>query len=149
MSLGRKIADARKEKNLTQEQLADLISVTRQSISRWESDQSYPEMNKIVYLAEILGVSCDYLLNDNCDRTEVKTESSSAITRLLYGLKGKNVRLSFYCDEIDYDIINVTCVIVDFDGQWMNVEYTKGKKTETKLLPVSSILSIKYMKEGK
>lgn len=48
MALGRKIAEARKEKNLTQEQLADLMSVTRQSISRWESDQSYPEMDKIV-----------------------------------------------------------------------------------------------------
>jgi len=57
MSIGRKIADARKAKNLTQEQLADLMSVTRQSISRWESEQSYPEMDKIVFLAEILGVS--------------------------------------------------------------------------------------------
>lgn len=149
MSLGRKIAYARKEKNLTQEQLADLMSVTRQSISRWESDQSYPEMDKIIYLAEILEVSCDYLLNDNCDKTEGKKESNGAITRLIYGLKGKKIRLSFYNDAIDYDLINVTCVIADFDGQWMNVEYTKGKKTETKLLPVSSILSIKYMKEGK
>jgi len=53
MGLGNKIADARKSKNMTQEQLAELMSVTRQSISRWESDQSYPEMEKIVYLAEI------------------------------------------------------------------------------------------------
>ncbi len=149
MTVGRKIAEARKQKKLTQEQLADLMSVTRQSISRWESDQSYPEMEKLVHLAEILGVSCDYLLNDNSSNIEVKKESSSGITRLLYGLKGKNIRFTFYDDAIDYDLLNVTCVIADFDGQWMNVEYTKGKKTETKLLPVSSILSIKYMKEGK
>lgn len=149
MSLGRKIADARKEKILTQEQLAELMSVTRQSISRWESDQSYPEMDKIVYLAEILGVSCDYLLNDNCDKVEVKKENSSAVTRLLYGSKGKKVKLSFYNDAIDYDLLNITCVIEDFDGQWINVQYTKGKKTETKLLPISSILSIRYMKEEK
>ena len=149
MTVGRKIAEARKQKKLTQEQLADLMSVTRQSISRWESDQSYPEMEKLVHLAEILGVSCDYMLNDNSSNIEVKKESSSGITRLLYGLKGKNIRFTFYDDAIDYDLLNVTCVIADFDGQWMNVEYTKGKKTETKLLPVSSILSIKYMKEGK
>ncbi len=149
MALGRKIAEARKEKNLTQEQLADLMSVTRQSISRWESEQSYPEMDKIVYLAEILGVSCDYLLNDNHDNIQPKKDSSSSITRLLYGLKGKKIRFNFYNDAIDYDLFNVTCVITDFDGQWMNVEYTKGKKTETKLLPASSILSIKYMKEDK
>lgn len=40
MSIGNKIADARKKKNLTQEQLAELLKVTRQSISRWESDQT-------------------------------------------------------------------------------------------------------------
>ncbi|HCL01033.1 MAG TPA: hypothetical protein DHW61_01175 [Lachnoclostridium phytofermentans] len=147
MGFGNKIADARKAKNMTQEQLAELMSVTRQSISRWESDQSYPEMDKIVFLAEILGVSCDYLLKDNCDKTETKKEGGNAITRLLYGLKGKSVRLSFYNNEIDYDLLNTDCIIVDFDGQWINVEYTKGKKTETKLLPVSSILSIKYVKE--
>jgi transcriptional regulator with XRE-family HTH domain len=147
MGFGNKIADARKAKNMTQEQLAELMSVTRQSISRWESDQSYPDMDKIVFLAKILGVSCDYLLKDNCDKTETKKESGNAITRLLYGLKGKSVRLSFYNNDLDYDLLNTDCVIVDFDGQWINVEYTKGKKTETKLLPVSSILSIKYVKE--
>ena len=147
MGFGNKIADARKAKNMTQEQLAELMSVTRQSISRWESDQSYPEMDKIVFLAEILGVSCDYLLKDNCDKTETKKENGNAITRLLYGLKGKSVRLSFYSNDIDYDLVNTDCIIVDFDGQWINVEYTKGKKIETKLLPVSSILSIKYVKE--
>lgn len=105
MGIGNKIADARKAKNMTQEQLAELLSVTRQSISRWESDQSYPEMDKIIYLAEILGVSCDYLLKDNCEKTEMKKESGSAITRILYGLKGKKVRLTFYSDAADYNLI--------------------------------------------
>ncbi len=104
-------------------------------------------MDKVVYLAEILGVSCDYLLKDNYDKTETKKEGGNVITRLLYGLKGKSVRLSFYTNEVDYDLANTDCTIVDFDGQWINVEYTKGKKTETKLLPVSSILSIKFVKE--
>jgi hypothetical protein len=38
---------------------------------------------------------------------------------------------------------------MDYDGQWVNIEYTKGKKIESKFIPVSSILSIKYVKEGK
>lgn len=149
MSIGRKIADARKAKNLTQEQLADLMSVTRQSISRWESEQSYPEMDKIVFLAEILGVSLDYLLKDNISDNDDKKEKSTTVTRLLYGLKGKKVKLSFYNDGLDYDQPSSACTIVDYDGQWVNIEYTKGKKTESKLIPVSSILSIKYVKEGK
>lgn len=149
MSIGRKIADSRKDKNLTQEQLADLMSVTRQSISRWESEQSYPEMDKIVFLAEILGVSLDYLLKDNISDNDDKKEKSTTVTRLLYGLKGKKVKLSFYNDGLDYDQPSSACTIVDYDGQWVNIEYTKGKKTESKLIPVSSILSIKYVKEGK
>jgi transcriptional regulator with XRE-family HTH domain len=149
MSIGRKIAEARKTKNLTQEQLADLMSVTRQSISRWESEQSYPEMDKIVYLAEILGVSLDYLLKDNISGNEDNKAKGGSITRLLYGLKGKKVKLSFYSDGGDYPPSNSTCTIMDYDGQWVNIEYTKGKKIESKFIPISSILSIKYVKEGK
>ncbi|NLO62598.1 MAG: helix-turn-helix transcriptional regulator, partial [Clostridiaceae bacterium] len=82
MSIGSKIADARKEKNLTQEQLADMMSVTRQSISRWESDLSYPEMEKVVLLSELLGVNCDYLLNDSYDVQRSGAAGKSAVTRL-------------------------------------------------------------------
>lgn len=149
MSIGRKIAEARKTKNLTQEQLADLMSVTRQSISRWESDQSNPEMDKIVFLAEILGVSCDYLLKDNVNDNEDKKEKGGTITRLLYGLKGKKVKLTFY-DGDDLALSSyITCTILDYDGQWAHIECIKGKKIESKLIPVSSILSIQYVKEGK
>jgi len=146
MSIGSKIADARKEKNLTQEQLADMMSVTRQSISRWESDLSYPEMEKVVLLAELLGLSCDYLLNDSYDEQRSGTTGKSAVTRLLYGLKGKKVKLTLF--ETDYEVVGVVCTIVDFDGPWMSIEYTKSKKTMTKILPVSSIQSISIEKQG-
>ena len=67
MEIGSKIAQARKEKNLTQEQLAELMNVTRQTVSRWELQTAYPEMEKIVMLSDILGVSCDYLLHDHME----------------------------------------------------------------------------------
>ena len=144
MSIGNKIADARKEKNLTQEQLADMMSVTRQSISRWESGLSFPEMEKVVLLAELLDVSCDYLLNDSYEQQKFGTSGKSAVTRLLYGLKGKRVKLTLY--DTDYEIGNEACTIVDFDGPWVSVEYTKKKKAMTKILPVSSIQSISIVK---
>jgi len=128
MNIGKKITDARKAKNYTQEQLAELMSVTRQSISRWESDQSYPEMEKIVLLSEVLGVSCDYLLIERSE-TPSPAEAKSAITRLLYSAKGKRVKLTLYEDFTDLGTSNTECIITDFDGQWMNVEYIKGKKT--------------------
>lgn len=139
---GGRISAARKAKNLTQEQLAELMNVTRQSISRWESDQTYPEMEKIVRLAEILEVDCDYLLNENAEVKSPEKVKKTAITRLLQDLKGKKVILSLYNDVTDYDISNEKCVITDFDGQWMKVEYTRKKKVETKLIPVSSVMSI-------
>lgn len=65
MKIGEKIAKARKATNLTQDQLAELLEVTRQTISKWESDLAFPETAKIAKLAEILKVSCDYLLRED------------------------------------------------------------------------------------
>ncbi len=149
MAIGRKIASARKKRNLTQEQLADMMNVTRQSVSRWESEQSYPEMDKIGILAEILSVSCDYLLKEETESAGTKPEGRNPVTRLLYGAKGKKVKLKFYEDFLDMELLDAVCVITDFDGQWMSVEYKKGKNTEQKLIQVSSLLSIQYIKEGK
>ncbi|MBO5223734.1 MAG: helix-turn-helix transcriptional regulator, partial [Clostridia bacterium] len=53
MTLGEKIAKQRKEYNYTQEQLADILDVTRQSISKWESDMAYPETDKLVKLGKL------------------------------------------------------------------------------------------------
>ena len=64
MSMGSKLAEARRKNNLTQEQLAERLGVTRQAVSRWESDTAYPETDKIVRMSRLLGVSCDWLLQD-------------------------------------------------------------------------------------
>ena len=65
MSLGSKLAEERRKNNLTQEQLAERLGVSRQAVSRWESDAAYPETDKIVRMAALLGVSCDYLLRED------------------------------------------------------------------------------------
>lgn len=64
MTLGEKIAKQRKEQNLTQEQLAELLGVSRQSISKWESNLAYPETDKLIRLGKIFDCSMDYLLKD-------------------------------------------------------------------------------------
>ncbi|WP_253200393.1 helix-turn-helix domain-containing protein [Clostridium sp. CF012] len=78
MKTGEKIAKARKDINLTQDQLAELLEVTRQTISKWESDLTFPETSKISKLADALKVSCDYLLRDDQSVTaEVSMKSSN------------------------------------------------------------------------
>lgn len=73
MNIGEKIAKARRDVNLTQDQLAESLEVTRQTVSKWESDLAYPEVPKIAKLAEILEVSCDYLLKEANENKQNKT----------------------------------------------------------------------------
>ena len=65
MTIGEKIAKARREKRLTQEELADRLGVSRQAVSKWESGAALPETDKLARLSGLLGVSCDYLLCDD------------------------------------------------------------------------------------
>ena len=58
MTIGEKIARARRAKGWTQEELADRLGVTRQSVSKWESDAALPETDKHVRLCELLHMSC-------------------------------------------------------------------------------------------
>lgn len=62
MTLGEKIQALRKQKGLSQEQLSEMISVTRQAVSKWELNESSPDLDNIVQLSGIFDVSIDYLL---------------------------------------------------------------------------------------
>ena len=62
MEFAEKLIALRKSRELTQEQLAEQINVSRQSISKWESGQVIPEVEKIVELSKVFDVTVDYLL---------------------------------------------------------------------------------------
>ena len=62
MTIGKRIALLRKEKNLTQEELAQHIGVSPQAVSKWENDQTCPDISALPKLARLLGVSVDELL---------------------------------------------------------------------------------------
>ncbi len=61
MTLGEKLQKGRKEAGLSQEELAEQLGVSRQAVSRWENDNGYPEMEKMIRLSQIYRVSLDYL----------------------------------------------------------------------------------------
>ena len=61
-NIAERIQKLRKEKGLSQEELAEVVNVSRQAVSKWESEQSLPDIDKIIALAEYFGVSTDYLL---------------------------------------------------------------------------------------
>ncbi len=84
MNFGERLYELRKEKNLSQGDLAGMLGVSRQSVSKWENNNSVPDLEKIVKLSEIFGVSTDSLVknetvefseNENTEKTKVKKKS--------------------------------------------------------------------------
>lgn len=64
MTLGEKILELRRKNGVSQDVLAERLDVSRQAVSKWERDEAVPETEKIVKLAQVLGVTTDYLLLD-------------------------------------------------------------------------------------
>lgn len=60
--IGTKIKDARTAAQLTQEQVAEALGISRQTVSNWENDRTYPDIGSVVKLSDLYGVSLDYLL---------------------------------------------------------------------------------------
>jgi len=69
MTFSEKIIHIRKIHNLSQEKMAEKLNVSRHSISRWETGQSMPDMDKILLISEMFSVSTDYLLKDDIDNS--------------------------------------------------------------------------------
>lgn len=153
MQIGIKIAKARQEKGITQTELADKMSVTRQTVSRWETGAAVPDIEKVASLAKILQVSCDYLLMDNISENDgislpdsnPSSQNEDSITKLLAGIEGKYVRISFYEDEEDVDASDKICKIDSFEGNWIKVSIQHKNEQQKKLIALSSILSFEIV----
>ncbi|WP_262121698.1 helix-turn-helix domain-containing protein [Anaerococcus sp. Marseille-Q5996] len=102
MILADKIISLRKKEGMTQEDLANLVGVSRQSVSKWESTMAMPDLDKIMKLSKIFGVSTDFLLNDDLGMEQIivdeKVEDTSKLVDLdllnqYYGAYEKIARL--------------------------------------------------------
>jgi transcriptional regulator with XRE-family HTH domain len=87
MKFNEKLQALRKEKGLSQEALAELLDVSRQAISKWESGQSYPETEKMIALSEMFGVTLDSLIKDG----EIEKDSENTVSSPFWTHRG-----SFY-----------------------------------------------------
>ena len=147
MKLGERIAEKRKEQGLTQAELAEKMLVTRQTVSRWEAGMALPDIERVAELAAVLNVSCDYLLTDNEEPQKDAPPKPPAVSRLLLDLVGKTVKFNFYDDEVDGDVMDNSCKLLGFEGNWMHVEIRKKNETMRKLIAVSSIVSVEIIEE--
>ena len=72
MNIADRIQSLRKTKGISQEELADKIGVSRQAISKWESEQSVPEIDKVIFMSDYFEVTTDYILKGIETREQVK-----------------------------------------------------------------------------
>ena len=73
MTIGERIAQKRKENNLSQEALGEALGVSRQSISKWESNNALPEIEKLIAMSKLFSVSVGWLLG--VEETEQRAET--------------------------------------------------------------------------
>lgn len=95
MNIGEKLFELRKSKNLSQEDVANTLNVTRQTISKWETNQSTPDFDKIVPLCELYGITADELLtgkkDENDTESKIETEEEKTPTRQEIRIKSAEV----------------------------------------------------------
>jgi len=81
MTVGEKITKLRKENNLTQEQFAELMKVSRQSVSKWELNTVYPDTEKLIRMSKLFSCSLDYLLKDEVESIDENLQGESERAR--------------------------------------------------------------------
>ena len=88
MILADKITALRKKAGWSQEELAEQLGVTRQSVSKWEGAQSVPDMDKVVQMSRLFGVTTDFLLKDELSEEEEYTRENKAKSPVIGAVSG-------------------------------------------------------------
>lgn len=117
MNLGNKLYELRKNKKMSQEEVAEKLSVTRQTISKWETDQSMPDLDKIVPLCNLYGITTDELLKG----TTGKSPNSISITNTSKKERAKAISISVFLYFLSVIWI---CIVEPLD--WINENIMVG-----------------------
>lgn len=121
MKIGQKLKDARIRSGFTQEYVAEKINVSRQTISNWENEKSYPDIMSVIELSSLYSVSLDNLLKGDQkmiehlkENTDIVKSSKKLIAAIICNilLASVLIALSFFIPENRYYLIGVFCMIV-------------------------------------
>ena len=98
MEIGSKLKNARNEKGITQEQAAEVLGVSRQTISNWENNKSYPDIVSVIKMSDIYSVSLDHLLKEEKSMNQTYQEFLEESTNTVKAKKnlGKIILFSTY-----------------------------------------------------
>ena len=121
MEIGKKLKNARIEAGLTQEKAAEKIDVSRQTISNWENEKSYPDIISVIALSDLYSVSLDELLKGDQKMAEYLEESTNIVksNKKLDGAILLNIilmilliALNMLLPEGTYYLVIVFCVVI-------------------------------------
>ena len=121
MEIGKKLKNARIEAGLTQEKAAEKIDVSRQTISNWENEKSYPDIISVIALSDLYSVSLDELLKGDQKMAEHLEESTNVVksNKKLTGAILLNIILMILLIELNmllpegtYYLVIVFCVVI-------------------------------------
>lgn len=96
MNFGEKLYKLRKEKGMSQEELAQKVNTTRQAVSKWENNQGFPETEKLMQLGNIFEVSIDYLLKESDHTTTEKNSGYYVSQEFAQGYLAYEKRIAAY-----------------------------------------------------
>ena len=141
--LGEKLVTIRQKYGYSQQELADRLSVTRQTISNWECGQGAPALDKAIELARIYQVSLDDLVGDQVG--VVVKEKKRLSQRILKCLIGKYVKISYSDMELllesDFGTGSDSKVkVLDVTDEWIRIEYVRRK--ENSLLKKETVVKL-------
>lgn len=89
MTLGEKLKEARKKSGLSQEQLSEMLNVSRSAVAKWETDNGLPDIENLKAISKLLNVSIDYLLDDGEVITELVIREPYNLSEYVKGSKAK------------------------------------------------------------
>lgn len=121
MEIGKKLKDARMRSGFTQESVAEKVNVSRQTISNWENEKSYPDIISVIELSNLYSISLDELLKGDEKMMEYLEESTNVVksTRKLIGAILLNiitvillVTLSMFLPDRSYYLLVVFCLAI-------------------------------------
>lgn len=97
MNMADRIQYLRKSKGISQEELADKVGVSRQAVSKWESEQSTPDLEKIIILSEFFEVTTDYILKGIEPTKDKDEKGKEIISRILYISSTAFIAIGLFC----------------------------------------------------
>ena len=137
MTLGNKIVELRKKRNLTQEQLSEKLGITRQTLSNWEKDITNPDIIQAKNIASFFKITLD-------DLTDNKLEINCSKKNILCNLVNKNCNLDMLSDDYN-EVFGKLCTILEANDEFVKFSFKDKSKVIEKLVDINLITSFRIV----